>query len=238
MEELKDNECLLENANTEEVVCGTIEEDENEMISGGFVEKGIFWGGAGGGGTPVTFHNRFFNQKEIDPYSCFYVAHYTALANNYNVEIPLSVIKDGWADLVANGGFTPGRGGRASVGAKFAVKHFNKYTGKNVEAITIPFNAENFVKALKSGSNFVFWIKYGSGYSKNEQDDGQIQNTAGTIGENGHLVCGVKANTLDDHLMKFAEQYYGLLKHDIILVDVNKVPGLFQNTLTYFREAK
>lgn len=106
-----------------------IEEESGDIMSGSIdIEKGVFGGGAGGGGTPTTFYDHFFNQKEIDDYSCFYVSHYTALSNMYNVEISSSVIKEGWEDLVANGCFTPGRGGYASDGAKYATKHFNKLT--------------------------------------------------------------------------------------------------------------
>lgn len=160
---MDNNECLLEDAQIQatngciEEFPDGMEEESGDIMSGAIeLEKGIFGGGEGGGGTPVTFHNHFFNQKEIDDYSCFYVSHYTALANMYNVDIPLSVIKEGWQELIACGYFTPGRGGYASNGAEIATKHFNKFTGKNVKHKVVPFNIKNIVAAQKKGSNFVF----------------------------------------------------------------------------------
>jgi len=93
---------------------------------------------------------------------------------------------------------------------------------------------QNIVTALKSGSDFVFGIKYGSSFFKNEQDDGIIQDTENTSGKNWHLVCGIKANTLDDNLFKYAEQYHGVLAKEIILLTPDEYPELFQQNLTYF----
>ena len=95
---------------------------------------------------------------------------------------------------------------------------------------------QNIVTALKSGSDFVFGVKYGSAYFANEQDDGIIQDTNLTTGNLGHLVCGIKANTLDDNLFKYAEQYHGVLSKEIILMMPDEYPELFQNNLTYFHK--
>lgn len=236
--ELLQNETTLKNIDTTQIMCGTIEEDDIDELSGNSeqLEKWVFWGGEGGGGAPITWHNKFFNQLDISPWSCFYMANWTALANTFNVDIPFSIIQEGWNDLVANGGFIPNVGGKASTGTFYALKHFNAFTGKNVQSKTLPFNIQNIVTALKSGSDFVFGLKYGKTFGKNEQDDGIIQNIEGTIGNQGHLVCGNKANTMFDYLVKYAEQYHGApgITHDIILLDISKYPGLFQNNLTYF----
>lgn len=165
------------------------------------------------------------------------MANWTALANTYCKDIPQSLIVEGWNDLVANGKFIPNVGGKASDGTFYALKHFNSYFGMNVRSITLPFTMQNIVTALKSGSDFVFGIKYGSAFFKNEQDDGIIQDIENSAGKNGHLVCGIKANTLDDNLFKYAEQYHGVLEKEIILMMPDEYPEIFQNNLTYFQKS-
>lgn len=123
-----------------------------------------------------------------------------------------------------------------SDGTFYALKHFNQYTLMNVRSVMVPFSIENITTALKSGSDFVFGLKYGSEFAKNEQDNGILENTNWLTWDNGHLVCGIKANTMDDLLVKYSENYHGVLKYDIILMDIAKYPKLFQNNLTYFTE--
>jgi hypothetical protein len=233
---LGENETPIENIDTSDITLGCIEEDPVEEVAGSLddIPKGIYGGGPDGGGTPATFHNKFFNQLEISPWSCFYMANWTALCNTFNVYVPMIAIKSGWMDLVSNGKFIPGVGGKMSDGTFYALKHFNLYTGKNVRSVIVPFSEKNRVSALKSGSCFVFGLKYGKTFQKNEQDDGIIQDIAGTSGGQGHLVCGVKENNLGDDLGKYAEQYHGKISHDIILLDYAKYPELFMNNLTYF----
>jgi len=232
------NECKLEDLILPtQFVNGCIEEDTVEIAgwSSG-VEKGIFGGWPEGGGSPVTWNNIFFNQLTVSPWSCFYMANFTALANNYQIDIPQSAILEGWQELVDERKFIPNVWGKMTDGTEKAVKIFNNFAGKNVRAIYLPFSIENIVTALKSGSNFVFWLKYWPTFFKNEQDDGIIQNIAGTTGGNGHLVCGIKANTTDDLLFKYAEQYHWEVKKEIILLDIVKYPELFMNNLAFFAE--
>lgn len=116
------SECLLEKEymidefDSSDIQNSCIEEDPQEEVAGstGAVSVGIFGGGPDGGGTPVTWQNKFFNQLLISPWSCFYMANWTALSNTFNIDIPFSVIQDGWNDLVANGKFIPGVGGKMS----------------------------------------------------------------------------------------------------------------------------
>lgn len=237
MEQLQQNECNISDFDSTIVTNGCLEEEPAELESGSLeVEKWVFWGGEGGGGSPVTFHNIFYNQLEIDPCACFYVSSFTALSNNYGITIGYDDIRAGFEELKAEGNFTQWVGWYASKGAEKACQVFNRVTGKNVKWKSIPFNIQNILKSLKNGSNFVFGIKYGSWYFQNEQNDGIVQNEANTIGKSGHLVCWVKANTKDDHLIKFAEQYHGLIKKEVILVDINEMSALFQNNLIYFYE--
>ena len=109
MEQLEQNECLLKDFDPSQITCGTIEEDTQEVSGAiiGTAEKGIFGGGEGGGGSPVTWQNHFFNQLDINSHSCFYMANWTALSNTYCKDIPFSLIQEGWNDLVANGKFIP-----------------------------------------------------------------------------------------------------------------------------------
>ena len=92
------------------------------------IEKGIFGGGIGGGGSPITWNNIFYNQLLVSPWACFYMANFTALSNMFNVSIPIENILQGWKELVADGKFIPKKGGRMSDGYVYALKIFNEYT--------------------------------------------------------------------------------------------------------------
>lgn len=61
-----------------------------------------------------------------------------------------------------------------------------------------------------------------------------IENTAGTTGKNGHCITIVKLNTMDDILIKFAENYNGILKYQIIMTNFVEMRSLFFNTGIYY----
>ena len=224
MEELEQGEVQLSDGCLDtQVKNGAID----EPLSGALLAdtpKGIY----------KAFQNIMYNQKLIDEYSCTLVWPFTALSNYTGNQIPLTVQQEGLQRYVKSGLFTPWVGGKMTDGATIALDVYNSYFGTKIQINVVPLNADTIRTALESGSPINTGIYYWPSYFSNEQDDGVIENTAGTTGKNGHCITIVKLNTMDDILIKFAENYNGILKYQIIMTNFVEMRSLFFNTGIYY----
>lgn len=110
-----------------------------------------------------------------------------------------------------------------------AAKHFNIEHGTNVKEKLIKLTVDNIQNELRMGSPISTGIKYGPEYFKDEQDNGKIEG-GDPFGNKGHAITIVKLNTMDDVIGKFAENYDGVLKFNVIEFDFTKYRKLFFNT--------
>lgn len=226
MENLEQWEVSIDQHVFEEPIVLSATEDEIAGGVDGEVEKGVF----------KCFNNKLYNQKIVDAFSCTLVSAFTALSNGKNVDVPVELMQEAFKEYHDSGKFTPWVWGSLVNGAEFALKHFNRHFGTNVKYECLPFTIQNGINAIKWGFPFTSWIKYGKEYFKDEQDDATIQAGEGVVGNNGHAIAFVKINTMDDQLVKFTENYHGLLKYDIILADFVKNRDLFFRTMIRFYE--
>lgn len=208
------------------VTLGAIEDEVDLTMFGDVWKKGIF--------KALSWDGIFYNQLDIDPYSCTLVGSFTALSNYTWKVVPIEVMKEAFEAYKTSGKFTPWYGGLGTDGAKFALDAFNAHFGTNIKMNTCELNVQNIISALEEGSPISTWIKYGKNYLSNEQDDGILQETALTIGNQGHWITIVKLNTQEDILIKFAENYLGKFKYQIIFTDFMKMRNLFFNSCVYY----
>lgn len=129
-----------------------------------------------------------------------------------------------------DGKFRDGFGAKLSDGVKYALEDFNREFGTKYVSNTIYVSASSLVRALKV-SPVVSGLYYGKKFVEDTQDnawiDGAISDVKGT---QGHAVTFVKINTLDDHLVKFANSYAGTLAKNVVGFDLNKYRSAFFNT--------
>lgn len=220
-----ENEILLENGLIDTNITNGAS-DEEMAGSVEVSEKGVF----------KAFQNHMYNQLDVDPYSCTLVSAFTALANAKDKKAPVNIVQEAFKDYVASGKFKAGYGWSLADGAYYATKHFNEWAGTAVKVELVPFTMQNVIASLKMGFPCVSGIKYGPAYFKNEQDDGIIQSGEWVTGNNGHAIAFVKANTVDDQLIKFVENYDGVLKFQIIYTDFQKNRDLFFQSMVRFYE--
>ena len=179
-----------------------------------------------------AFQDIMYNQLLIDNFSCTYVGSLTAISNYVGKELPLEQMKAGFEEYEKSGLFTPWYGGKGIDGAKFACGAFNNYFGTTISPNTVSLDSDAIFHAISSGSPINAAIQYWPEYFKNEQDDGQVENTTGTIGNKGHWITIVKINTTDPKFIqiKFVENYNGVLKYQIIFIqDFQQLRSLFMN---------
>jgi hypothetical protein len=128
-------------------------------------------------------------------------------------------------------------GGLGTDGASFALEAYNAHFGTNIQMHSVALNVGNIYAALNSGSPINTGIHYGSQYFKNEQDDGTIENTSGTVGNGGHWITIVKLNTTNPNFVqiKYAENYNGVLTYNVIyLQDFVSMRSLFFNGAVFY----
>lgn len=210
-----------------EITNGCIEEnllDDEEL--GGEIEKGVW----------KAYKEILFNQKEVDPYSCTFFATATSLSNFDGRKLPLQVIKESFKDAVDKKIFTSGVGAKLAPVVDIVLSKANDYWGTQYKSKLIQLTPSNIIEALKKGSPVVTGIKYGKWYFKDEQDNAIIDDYLG--GEGGHAISFIKINTEDDTLVKYAENYLGVYKNNVILFDFDKAKKgkMLFNTGFYFYE--
>lgn len=139
-------------------------------------------------------------------YSCFYTAPFRCAADAYELtqderKKALQAWKDGWDQLVMDGKFTPGYGGRMADGVDYARRAWNSafpdkkvrsYRGEFPDAVSeASLGQLATYRALNNG-----WMVTIGRYSSETilgdlLDDGIIQGDAGASGNGvyGHLTC-------------------------------------------------
>lgn len=210
-------------AKEEDIVYACIpDEDDIDMPVGGITEKGVF----------KAHLDKKYNQLEIDPYSCFMFAVYQALSNFTGQDIPYSLMKYTFGRLKTDKKFTPGVGGKMIDGINYALEDYNLHFGDAIKAKVVPLTEGNIIESLKAKSPMITGIYYSKTYFADEQNDGDAWiSDIGSIGKMGHLISIIKLNNTGyDTLVKFEENYVGVVKFDIIGVDFNLFRNLFFKT--------
>ena len=175
-----------------------------------------------------------YNQRQVDPSSCTYMATITALSNMAGSRMPQDAILSGFRAFAASGRFTPGVGALIEDGVRFGTDAFNEAMGTKFSPYRIPFQPQQIVDAFKSGSAVVGGLRFGTGYIAQEQANGDISSVNPSLGNFGHAVAWVKINTMGGFLMKYLETYAGETFNgkpfkDVILADYVQDAVLFQN---------
>ena len=195
-----------------------IEVNENEMMGWSNwkeIEKGI----------QKKFVDILYNQLEVNPYACTIVACATGISNfTWNV-IPYSLMKEIWNKWIKEGWMKENFGGGLDSAVHYMTEAYNKYFNDTLRSNFFYVNEASLYEKLKL-SPVISGINYPFGYVNDEQDDGKLKNGY-TKGANGHAITFVKINTLDDVLVKFAENYAGKLPYNVIFSDFTKNRGLF-----------
>lgn len=209
-----------------EFVNGAVEEevDKDEEVAGWDWEKGVF----------KMFNDIIYNQLEVNPYSCTVVATYTALSNLTGKSVPYSLMLATLERMRKDGKFTENVGAYLKDGVEYALADFNTYCGSNWKANRIVLSPASIINGLKK-SPIVTWIKYGKGFVADTQDNAWLDwASTDIIGSSGHAICIVKANTIEDFLVKMCNTYAGRLVKNVFGFDFNKYRSLMFNTGYYF----
>lgn len=200
-----------------EEVGGAEEYSSTEEFAGGVVEKGI----------QKKFVDILYNQLYVNPYACTIVATATAISNFTWKVIPYSLMKDVWKKGVKEGWMKEWYGGKLNDGVHYMVEAYNKSFNDNIVPVYFLVTPSSLYEGLKK-SPVVSGIYFNTWYSKDEQDDGRLTNGY-TKGANGHAITFVKINTLDDTLVKFAQNYAWVRPYNVIYSNFEKNRSLFFN---------
>lgn len=196
-----------------------------EDDAGAIVEKGV----------RKQFKDALYNQLEVDPYSCTVVATATAITNLTGKIIPYSLMKKALDNMKKDGKFTSGYGAALRDWVNYMVMAFNEEFKASITPVLIPLTESSLYHGLKF-SPVVSGIKYWKKYFQDEQDNGEINLSAEEVGgSSGHAITFVKANTIDDYLVKYAENYAGKLTYNVIMTNFTKNRKLFFNSAYYFK---
>lgn len=195
----------IEKVDTSIVTNGAIEEKATDEVAGALeVPKVIIR-------APMPENIIMYNQLNVDPYACTIVATFTAISNLLNVRFSYQISYQNMINVLnnmkADGKFTSKVGAYLQDAIDYSLVEIEKQCGKKVKSHKILLTLPAVLEGLKH-SCVVTGIKYGKGYVQDEQDNARVDNI-GSIGAQGHAVSFCKANTEQDHLVKFIENYDG-----------------------------
>lgn len=129
-----------------------------------------------------------------------------------------------------DGKFRDGFGAKLSDGVEYALADFNREFRTGYKQNRIYVSASSLVKALKA-SPVVSGLYYGKKFVEDTQDNAWIDGAIeGVKGSQGHAITFVKINTMDDHLVKFANSYAGRLAKNVVGLDLEKYRSMLFNT--------
>ena len=197
-----------------------IDEEEQEELLWWEVKKWVF----------KVFKDIKYNQKKIDAYSCFLVAPFSAISNFTGKEVSYELMNKAFENLKKDWKFTKWVGWKMTDWMEYALKEYNKECKDTIKYKVVNLNPTTIIDWLESWSPIVTFIKYSKTYFQDEQDQDSEITKFESIGTGGHCITIVKINTIDKIMVKYLENYYQVLKNDIILTDFEKFRQLFWKT--------
>lgn len=209
---------IINMTDTFQIIWGATDVEISNELAGSSIQPIERW-------IQKKFVDILYNQLEVNPYACTIVATATAISNLTWKVIPYSLMKDVWNKGVSEWWLKENYGGALNDAVHHMVEAYNTHFKDCIRTNFIVLTESSLYDALKhspviSGINYPYW------YIKDEQDDGKLKNGY-TKGANGHAITFVKINTLDDVLVKFAENYAGALPYNVIFSDFTKNRDLF-----------